>query len=52
MYAQLSGYLMKTTRIYIRLSDYEKQQLEKAAIKREMNQSDLVRSMIARLPGL
>lgn len=41
---------MKTTRIDIRLTDYEKQQLEKEAIRRGMTKSELIRSLIARFP--
>ena len=42
---------MKTTRIDIRLTDYEKQQLEEEAVRRGMTKSELIRSLIARFPA-
>jgi Ribbon-helix-helix protein, copG family len=42
--------LMKTDKIYIRVTDDEKQQLEEEAMRRGITQSELIRSLIARLP--
>ena len=42
---------MKNIRLEIRLTKYESQQLEEEAIKREMSKSELIRSLIARLPS-
>jgi predicted DNA binding CopG/RHH family protein len=42
---------VKTTRIDIRLTDYEKQQLEEEAVRRGMTKSELIRSLIARFPA-
>ena len=42
---------MKTEQLHIRLTDYEMQQLEEEAIRRGMSKSELVRSLIARLPA-
>jgi predicted DNA binding CopG/RHH family protein len=42
---------MKTKRIDIRLTNYEVQQLEAEAIRRGMNKSELIRSLIAQFPA-
>ena len=42
---------MKTDKIYMRVTDYEKQQLEEEAMRRGMTKSDLIRSLIARFPA-
>lgn len=42
---------MKTKRINIRLTDYEVRQLEAEAIRRGMNKSELIRSLIAQFPA-
>lgn len=42
---------MKTNKIYIRVTDYEKQQLEEEAMRRGMTKSELIRSLIARFPA-
>ncbi|MBD0364144.1 MAG: ribbon-helix-helix protein, CopG family [Coleofasciculus sp. C3-bin4] len=41
---------MKNIRLEIRLTEYESKQLEQEAAKRGMTKSELVRSLIARLP--
>lgn len=41
---------MKTEKIFLRVTEYEKQQLVEEAVRRGMTQSELIRSMIARLP--
>ncbi|MBW4648012.1 MAG: ribbon-helix-helix domain-containing protein [Kastovskya adunca ATA6-11-RM4] len=41
---------MKTEKIYIRLTEYEKRQLEKEAASRGMTKSELIRTLIARFP--
>jgi len=41
---------MKTKSIFLRVSQYEKQQLVEEAARRGMNQSELIRSFIAKLP--
>jgi predicted DNA binding CopG/RHH family protein len=41
---------MKTKRIDIRMTEYEIRQLDSEAERRGMTRSDLVRSMIAKLP--
>jgi len=42
---------MKTEKIFIRVSEYEKRQLIEEAARRGMTQSDLLRSLIARFPS-
>ena len=42
---------MKTDKIYIRVTAYEKQQLQEEADKRGMTISELIRSLIARFPA-
>lgn len=42
---------MKTETIYIRVTKYEKEQLEQEAARHGMSQSELVRSLIARFPA-
>ena len=42
---------MKNIRLEIRLTEYESRQLEKEAVKRGMSKSELIRSLIARLPA-
>ncbi|WP_083305384.1 CopG family transcriptional regulator [Moorena producens] len=41
---------MKTLKMTIRLTEYEKKKLEQEATKRGMNQSEVLRSLIARFP--
>lgn len=41
---------MKDEKVFIRVTKYEKKQLEQEAAKRGMSQSELIRSFIARLP--
>ncbi|MGB7444681.1 MAG: CopG family transcriptional regulator [Coleofasciculaceae cyanobacterium] len=41
---------MKTEKIFLRVTEYEKQQLIEEATRRGMNQSELIRSFIAKLP--
>lgn len=41
---------MKTEKIFIRVTKYEKLQLAQEAAKRDMTLSELVRSFIAKLP--
>ena len=41
---------MKTKRIDIRMTEYEIRQLDSEAERRGMTRSELVRSMVARLP--
>ena len=41
---------MKTIKMTIRLTEYEKKKLEQEAEKRAMNQSEVLRSLIARFP--
>ena len=41
---------MKNIRFEVRLTEYELQQLEEEATRRGMTKSELVRSLIARLP--
>jgi len=41
---------MKTKRIDIRMTEYEVKQLDSEAERRGMTRSELVRSMVARLP--
>ncbi|AOY81927.1 ribbon-helix-helix protein, CopG family [Moorena producens JHB] len=41
---------MKTIKMTIRLTEYEKKKLEQEADKRGMNQSEVLRSLIARFP--
>lgn len=41
---------MKSETIYIRVTKYEKKQLEQEAARRGMSQSELIRSLIARFP--
>jgi len=41
---------MKTERLMIRVTSFEKQQLNEEAERRGMTQSELIRSLIARLP--
>jgi hypothetical protein len=41
---------MKTEKIFIRLTEYEKRQLETEAEARGMTKSELIRSLIARFP--
>ncbi|NEO39138.1 MAG: ribbon-helix-helix protein, CopG family [Moorea sp. SIOASIH] len=41
---------MKTIKMTIRLTEYEKRKLEQEAEKRGMNQSEVLRSLIARFP--
>lgn len=47
----MSGNKMKNIRLEIRLTEYESRQLEQEAVKRGMTKSELIRSMIARLPA-
>ena len=42
---------MKTEKIFLRVTKYEKRQLEEEATRREMTQSELIRSLIARFPA-
>jgi predicted DNA binding CopG/RHH family protein len=42
---------MKNRRLDIKLTDYELQQLEEEAMRRGMNKSELIRSLIARFPA-
>jgi hypothetical protein len=42
---------MKNIRLEIRLTEYESRQLEQEAVKRAMTKSELIRSLIARLPA-
>ncbi|MFB8787343.1 MAG: CopG family transcriptional regulator [Potamolinea sp.] len=42
---------MKNIRLEIRLTEYESRQLEKEAVARGMTKSELIRSLIARLPA-
>jgi len=42
---------MKNIRLEIRLTEYESRQLEQEAIKRGMTKSELIRSLIGRLPA-
>ncbi|HAJ63326.1 MAG TPA: CopG family transcriptional regulator [Cyanobacteria bacterium UBA8543] len=42
---------MKTEKIFIRLTAYEKRQLETEAVNRGMTKSELIRSLIARFPA-
>ena len=42
---------MKNIRLEIRLTEYESKQLEKEAVNRGMTKSELIRSLIARLPA-
>lgn len=41
---------MKTEKIFLRVTEYEKQQLIEEAARRGMTQSELIRSLIARFP--
>ncbi len=41
---------MKNKKLEIRVTEYEVKQLEKEAARRGMSKSELVRSLIARLP--
>ncbi|GET38923.1 ribbon-helix-helix domain-containing protein [Microseira wollei] len=41
---------MKDRRLDIKLTDYEMRQLEAEAIRRGMNKSELIRSLIAKFP--
>ncbi|MEG4428011.1 MULTISPECIES: plasmid mobilization protein [unclassified Microcoleus] len=43
---------MKTKKIFLRVTKSEKKQLVDEAARRGMTQSELIRSMIARLPEL
>jgi hypothetical protein len=42
---------MKNIRLEIRLTEYESRQLEQEAVKRGMTKSELIRSLVARLPA-
>lgn len=42
---------MKTEKIFIRVTEYEKRQLEQEAVSRGMTKSELIRSLIARFPA-
>lgn len=42
---------MKTEKIFLRVTKYEKQQLVEEAKRRGMTQSELIRSFIARFPA-
>ena len=42
---------MKNIRLEIRLTEYESRQLGQEAVKRGMTKSELIRSLIARLPA-
>ncbi len=42
---------MKNSRLDIRLTDYEMQQLKEEAMRRGMTKSELIRSLIARFPA-
>lgn len=42
---------MKKRRIDIRLTDYEVRQLEAESMRRGMNKSELIRSLIAQFPA-
>jgi len=41
---------MKTEKIFLRVTKYEKMQLVQEAARRGMSQSELIRSFIAKLP--
>ena len=41
---------MKTEKIFLRVTEYEKRQLIDEAARRGMTQAELIRSMMARLP--
>ena len=42
---------MKNRRLDIKLTDYELRQLQEEAMRRGMNMSELLRSLIARFPA-
>ncbi|MFB2879691.1 plasmid mobilization protein [Floridanema aerugineum] len=42
---------MKTEKIFLRVTAYEKQQLIEESKRRGMTQSELIRSLIARFPA-
>jgi predicted DNA binding CopG/RHH family protein len=42
---------MKDQKVIIRITDYEKKQLEQEATRRGMTKSELIRSLIARFPA-
>ena len=41
---------MKTEKIFLRVTEYEKRQLKEEAVRRGMTQSEVIRSLIARFP--
>jgi hypothetical protein len=41
---------MKNFKLEVRLTEYESLQLEQEAVRRNMTKSELIRSLIARLP--
>lgn len=43
--------IMKTEKIFVRLTEYEKLQLSQEAAKRGMTKSELIRSLIACFPA-
>ncbi|HAX77508.1 MAG TPA: CopG family transcriptional regulator [Cyanobacteria bacterium UBA11372] len=42
---------MKNFELKVRLTEYEVLQLEQEALRRKMNKSELIRSLIARFPA-
>ena len=42
---------MKTEKIFLRVTEYEKRQLVEESARRGMTQSELIRSLIARFPS-
>jgi hypothetical protein len=42
---------MKNIRLEVRLTEYESRQLEQEAVRRGMTKSELIRSLVARLPA-